>query len=164
MKVVSEQRRVSARERARAWYWKNRERSLAASWQWAEKNRELIRARTRRWRADNPERARENDAKKRANRSPAYLESRRIDEQNRRARIKLAGGRLSKGLSERLLQSQSWSCVYCHADLRLGFHLDHVIPIFLGGKNEDGNIQLLCPTCNRRKHTKRHEEFLAVLG
>jgi 5-methylcytosine-specific restriction endonuclease McrA len=32
-----------------------------------------------------------------------------------------------------------------------GLHLDHILPEFMGGTAEPENLQLLCPTCNRRK-------------
>jgi len=106
------------------------------------------------WRAENPERARANDARKRANKSPEYLEKRRIDEQNRRARIRANGGRLSKGLGARLFALQLGHCVYCKRSLESAYEMDHIVPLARGGKNVDENIQLLCPPCNRRKHTK----------
>ncbi len=156
---LSEQQKQRSRDRAKAWHWANRDRAIAASRQWAEKNREIARERTKKWRVLNPERARVNDAQKRANRSPAYLEKRRIDEQNRRARIKANGGKLSRDIAQRLLVDQKHSCNYCAADISTKFHLDHIVAIAVGGKNTDENIQLLCPSCNRRKHIKSHEEF-----
>lgn len=41
-----------------------------------------------------------------------------------------------------------------------GFHIDHFVPLALGGKNEDWNILLTCPTCNGRKHAKHPAQFL----
>lgn len=162
-RAISEEQKQRARERAKAWHWANRDRANAASLAWAEKNRLRARERTLRWRAENPERARENDAKKRANRSPEYLERRRIDEQNRRARIKAAGGVLSKGLGKRLFDAQEGKCIYCRCDISAGFELDHIVALAVGGKHEDANIQLLCKACNRKKHTKTHEEFVSMI-
>lgn len=158
-RAVTPEQKERARARAKAWHWANRDRALQTSRAWAQRHREVARERTLRWRAENPERARANDAKKRANRSAEYLEKRRIDEQNRRARIKANGGRLSKGLATRLLEKQRGLCVYCAGSIAEAFHMDHIMPIALGGPNEDENIQLLCPPCNRRKHSKHPNEF-----
>lgn len=34
------------------------------------------------------------------------------------------------------------------------FHIDHIVPVSKGGKNEIGNIQCLCPVCNLKKSNK----------
>lgn len=43
-------------------------------------------------------------------------------------------------------------CLACHQSRRLT--ADHVVPLSLGGKNDIGNIQPLCRTCNARKHNR----------
>ena len=44
-------------------------------------------------------------------------------------------------------------CVYCGSDKNL--HYDHIIPFSRGGSSTTAaNIQLLCSTCNLRKHDK----------
>lgn len=81
-------------------------------------------------------------------------------------RLKAAGaGRLSAGLAKRLLELQRGQCPYCKADIRAGgYHLDHLVPLSAGGLNKDGNIQLLCKTCNLRKGSKLPGEFAQRLG
>ena len=74
------------------------------------------------------------------------------------------GGAISSGLSARLLKAQRGKCVYCRDDIRAGFHLDHIQPIALGGRNEDSNIQLLCRGCNLKKGAKPPEVFAQRLG
>ena len=34
------------------------------------------------------------------------------------------------------------------------FEVDHVVPRSKGGEDVDNNLQLLCPTCNRRKGSR----------
>lgn len=34
-----------------------------------------------------------------------------------------------------------------------GFDLDHVVPRFLGGSNEDDNLRVCCASCNAKKGT-----------
>lgn len=74
--------------------------------------------------------------------------------QNRRAREKKVGGKLSKDLAERLMLAQNGKCACCGATLDTGYHLDHIKPIAKGGANEDWNIQLLTPRCNQKKGAK----------
>lgn len=89
----------------------------------------------------------------------AYKEKNRdkinVHKQNRRARKNAAGGRLSHGIRAKLMTLQRGKCAECAADLKqTGSHLDHIMPLALGGAHEDANIQLLCPDCNRRKNAK----------
>lgn len=83
----------------------------------------------------------------------------------RRARKANCEGKLSRGIRKRLLIEQRGLCVYCKADLHsTGCHLDHLIPLALGGPNTDNNIQLTCPTCNQRKHKKHPIDFAFDMG
>lgn len=59
-----------------------------------------------------------------------------------------------------MLEHQNNKCVYCRTDISSIYHVDHIVPISKGGSNYLENIQLLCPTCNMRKHTTDHETFL----
>jgi len=73
-------------------------------------------------------------------------------------------GTLSPHLAEFLMEEQGGKCAYCFANLlKTGFHMDHYIPVVLGGRNEDFNIQLTCPTCNLRKNNKHPLDFLKVI-
>lgn len=71
---------------------------------------------------------------------------------------------MSKGLAALLLHRQEGKCVYCSVGIEAKFNLDHIVAIAVGGKNEDSNIQLLCPTCNRKKHIKSHQEFEKLIS
>ena len=74
-------------------------------------------------------------------------------------------GKLTQGITSKLMTLQKHQCAACHCDLNLyGFHKDHIYPLALGGKNVDLNIQLLCPTCNRKKCAKHPVEFMQSIG
>jgi 5-methylcytosine-specific restriction endonuclease McrA len=85
--------------------------------------------------------------------------------ENKRVRKKQGAGRLSRGLPALLLAEQGGKCPYCYGSLGdLGYHLDHYMPLALGGPNEDNNIQLTCPPCNSAKRAKHPDDFLRELG
>jgi len=69
-------------------------------------------------------------------------------------------GRLPKGTVKNKIISQNYLCVYCKLDIKEKYHVDHIVPLAKGGKHEPSNIQILCPSCNVKKWTKSHEEFL----
>ena len=88
----------------------------------------------------------------------------RIISQNRRARKLSNGGKLSQGLADKLLKIQGWKCNYCKIDLGDDFHMDHIMPLKLGGQNTDDNIQILCPYCNCSKGAKHPLTFMQENG
>jgi len=53
-----------------------------------------------------------------------------------------------------ILKLQKGKCCDCGRCLKKGYHVDHIMPLSLGGDNSRANIQCLCPTCNVRKHNK----------
>ena len=84
--------------------------------------------------------------------------------QNRRALKKKAGGNISRDLSARLLVLQKGKCACCGNNLGTDFHLDHIMPLALGGSNTDGNIQLLRAICNLQKNAKHPVDFMQSRG
>ena len=57
---------------------------------------------------------------------------------------------------ERMMREQGGACAArgCGRMLSEGRHLDHIMPLKLGGTHEPSNVQLLCPTCNMEKGSK----------
>ncbi|MGP1677876.1 MAG: HNH endonuclease signature motif containing protein [Burkholderiales bacterium] len=89
----------------------------------------------------------------------------RIYRQNRDRREKVDAGVLSVGLVRKLLLLQSSKCACCRVDLgKTKYHLDHVMPIALGGEHADSNMQILCATCNLSKSAKHPVEFMQQRG
>lgn len=128
------------------------------------------------WRKANKERKRKQDAARRAadpEKSRAYSKKYRLEHpeadvvkaHNRRVRKINNGGKLSKGIIQKLLALQRGKCAICKKSLkRTGFHLDHIVPICRGGKNTDSNTQLTCPTCNMKKGGKDPIRFMQEQG
>ena len=64
---------------------------------------------------------------------------------------RLRGWKLQQ-LWRRLLRENPL-CVKCEerGEVRAATELDHVVPLFKGGGNEEANLQLLCAECHREK-------------
>lgn len=83
---------------------------------------------------------------------------------NRRATIKGLEGTHSPQDIEELWTEQTGRCAYCKNILVNGFHVDHIVATSKGGRNDKSNLQLTCQTCNLRKWSKDHEEFLKQIA
>lgn len=119
-----------------------------------------VKAKSAAYRAENPESTRAViSAWNKAN-----PEARRIYNQNRRARQEQAGGKLSKNIAKKLFKLQKGKCACCMQPLGDDFHMDHIMPIALGGSNTDDNMQLLRKECNLQKQAKHPIDFMQSRG
>lgn len=123
-------------------------------------NPEKFKVRAAAWRLANPDKVKAKDAEYYA----AHPEAGRIKGQNRRARKRNVGGALSKGLAVKLFKLQRGKCPCCGLPLGSDFHLDHKMPLALGGSNTDENIQLLRKRCNSQKHAAHPVDFMQSRG
>ena len=66
------------------------------------------------------------------------------------------GGSFTPAQIDDLYRMQKGLCAEpsCRCRLRGKYHIDHIIPLDLGGTSWITNLQLLCPSCNRRKSNK----------
>lgn len=110
-------------------------------------NKDAVNARVVQWQALNPEKVRANK-RRWEQRNPQALIARA---HRYKARKKKGEGSYHPSDITALLRIQRGECVGCHADIRGRFHIDHIIPLAKKGSNFCGNLQLLCPHCNRRK-------------
>lgn len=97
-------------------------------------NRERLIAASAQWVAANPERA-------------------QMLRRARRARIRSNPGSVGVGLKDwrKLVARYRNCCAYC-GTLADVVHMDHVIPLALGGRHAIGNVLPACPECNNSKH------------
>lgn len=137
--------RESERLRVAAYVAANREKVRLSKASYSARNSEAAVARVKEWRKKNPL-------------------AQRIQGHNRRAKQRENGGSLTKGLSVKLFQLQRGKCACCGMSLGDDYQLDHIMPIALGGANEDWNIQLLRKTCNRQKSAKHPVVFMQERG
>lgn len=136
------------REWRRAWNKKNPERQIAASARYYADNAERLRSRARAWFAANPERASAQSKKWFA----ANPEMVRIYQANRRARINAAEGTHTPADIQRIGNAQRWKCHWCGKPTKRKYHVDHIMPLVLGGTNWPKNLAITCARCNQRKH------------
>ena len=128
----------------------------AANVAYKEKHRDELAAR----RSADPEKSRAYNASYRA----AHPGRHRIYDQNKRVLRANAVGRLSVGLSEKLFRLQRGKCPCCAEPLGDDYHMDHKMPLALGGTNTDDNMQLLRAVCNMQKHAKHPVDFMQSRG
>jgi 5-methylcytosine-specific restriction endonuclease McrA len=158
-----------------AWRTKNSERVAQNKLAYQQTNRAVLTQKSAQWRTENPERFLQQVAAWRAA-NPEKIkaanaafrlnnpEARKTHHQNRRARKKLAGGKLSSGLVRKLFDLQRGKCACCKQPLGNDYHLDHIFPLALGGSNTDYNMQLLRARCNMEKKAKHPVDFMQQRG
>lgn len=157
------------------YYAENAKRSNEANAKWRKENPLKEKERKKAYRAANPEKCKqiqinysENNKEKIKARKAKYvaenLELSRVHNNNRRARKKASGGSISKGLTEKLFLLQKGRCACCGVPLEDDYHIDHIVPLYLGGSNSDENIQLLRSICNLQKGKKHPVDFMQSKG
>lgn len=114
----------------------NRDKISAAEKEYYEKNKEYVSQRQRLYALNNPHVQANVHAKRRS---------------------RIGNDKLSSGVFTKLFVNQLGFCNGCHTDLsgnRKSVHIDHIMPLALGGRNIDENVQLLCARCNQTKSAK----------
>lgn len=69
----------------------------------------------------------------------------------------MARAKISKALKDQVTDRANGCCEFCRAQLQFSanrFHVEHHIPISLGGANTTDNLTLACPDCNLHKSDK----------
>ena len=144
------------RDYARRWRAQNPDLHKERGREWYERRKEHVRARSRAWQQDNKERAYERVKNWKQN-NPDRLKKIKLRSAHKR---RSAFGTLSRDITDRLFEQQKGLCACCGTSLRGGFHLDHILPLALGGTNTDDNVQLLTPTCNLKKGAKHPDAYM----
>ena len=165
-----------AKQRVRDWGEKNTEKKKEAAKAYREKNAKVLAKKSSEWAKANPDRVNKKNKRWRdANTESIKLKNARwaaankdllkTYKHNRRARIVGNGGSISRGLENVLLARQKGKCACCLVSVGgKKYHLDHILPLALGGENTDNNIQILCPSCNLQKSAKHPIVFMQSKG
>lgn len=130
---------------AKKWRLSNQGKERAWKEEYYKENSERLKNAATKWRLENPEK-------------------RKVYTNNRRKLVKENGGTLSSDISLKLLKIQKGLCACCRKPLGREYHLDHIMPLSLGGSNTDDNMQLLTAKCNMQKHAKHPIDFMQSRG
>ena len=129
---------------------------------YAIENKDAIAEAKRKYREKNLDSIREKVAKNRA--AGKFLAHNKQGKARRRARRLSAGGFHSVKDIRNLKVIQKGKCAVCRTSIVEKYHLDHIMPLALGGDNSKENLQLLCPTCNLQKGAKHPIDFMKSKG
>ena len=151
------------------WQTHNAERFRDANMKWKREHKKQRAEESKRWAKTYPEKKRKTLAAWRE-KNPDYgknwwknnKDKRRNYAHIRRARTIDNGGNLTVEEWNAILDFYGHKCLCCgRGDVKLT--IDHVIPVFHGGKHSADNVQPLCGPCNSRKKDKhidyRKEHF-----
>jgi len=94
--------------------------------------------------------------------------NRRISERIKSSRRRLLARNTYKKYNAKDIQAlkekQLNKCIYCKKDIKNKYHIDHYEPLSKGGADSIENIQILCPSCNMKKHNKDPLVFAMNIG
>lgn len=159
--------RADVKERMRGysaeWYRQNKGRLKAVRHAWYLKNKiehnanskKTFEANKEHWIRVNREWARTHREKMRG-----YT---KVSDAIRRNAIRASSGTYTAKDIKYLAKSQRGLCTVCREPFGK-YHVDHIVPLSRGGTNDKHNIQLLCASCNIKKHAKDPIEFMQSRG
>lgn len=168
LSLGSKERYLKNREiiliRRREKYAENRDLLIERERAYRERNKEEISKKARGRYSANPQIKKERQQKYRK-KNPEKIAER---DRNRRARsLRAEGSHTNKDIAS-IFERQRGLCVSCESVLiKSGsgkMHVDHIMPLYLGGSNWPNNIQLLCPSCNASKGAMHPLDWAARQG
>lgn len=150
--------------RQKNWYQENIEK-LSKKWiAYGAENKEKINKKSREWYKKNKSRVSENGKAWRVANPDAKAAACR----NRRRIKYMAEGTHSASDIRTIFDNQRGLCANCKTKLfKSGtkkYHVDHIMPLKLGGSNWPANLQCLCPSCNLSKGAKHPDDWAAENG
>lgn len=142
-------------------YRERREELLEQQRLYYEKNKGSVKAYQRRYAKENPDKVNALARKYRK----ANPEAGAVKTRNRRALKRSAPGHHKLSDTRAIFARQGGLCAYCRADLTQCIkHLDHRMPLALGGSNWPDNLQWLCAPCNLAKGAQHPDLFEATMS
>jgi hypothetical protein len=127
--------------RSKKWRLQNPEKKVALNKKWRLENLEKKAAHNKKWRLENPDKVLAFNRNYRARKNQAE------------------GSHTAEDVAD-IISKQNELCFWCNTKLEQ-IHIDHIIPLIKGGRNDASNLVASCPSCNCSKGAKLPEEFLA---
>lgn len=149
-----------SRKEYRAYRVANPEKTRAAQQKWREKNKDKLRE----YESARHKSRTDSDKERRSKWVKENAEKFRMYASNRRAKKLVHAKTLTQDFICYLYKLQRGKCACCGLPLGDNYHIDHIMPLALGGTHEERNIQLLRSTCNQEKHAKHPIEFMQQRG
>lgn len=141
----NEANREKVKESARRYYEENRGKERERNLRYNEAHREKRRDYERRWREANPEKHAERSARRRAREAGAPV----VELLDRVA----------------IIARDKSTCHICGKRCKPAeLHLDHLVPISLGGEHSARNVRVACRDCNLRKGARAANDQLMMVG
>jgi len=134
-------------------------KTSATTKNWKLSNPDKVKADNKAWGLANPDKVKAKYKKY----QQATLDKGAAKTHKRRALKLNSGGTYAVKDIRLLIETQQSKCVYCKVELILEgkgkYHIDHIMPLFLGGTNYPINLQALCPSCNMRKGKQHPDDY-----
>lgn len=127
--------------------------------EWRKKNADKIKKSWQKYKEEHKDRLKENRRKY----EEKFPERVRAGKHTRRARLLDLDSKIDPDYIKFLRIAQNMKCNYCNETMEK-YQIDHIFPIAKGGNNDNSNLQLLCPSCNRKKGSKTDSEFREYLN
>jgi len=120
----------------------------------SKENPEKIRATNQIWYQKNKEKQKEY--RKERQKNPSHRANKAKAQRMRKARIRAATDYHDKDIAKIYQSAINWeiklqACIYCDDPLEIKMHVDHIIPLKLGGKHISSNLQILSARDNLKK-------------
>lgn len=149
------ERKEKKRKYHNEWREKNRETVTENNRRYVEKNRDKVNQRNREWHKRNPEYARQKSAQRRAMKKETM-----VGEVPTRIDILVRQG----GMCANCKSKEEEIAPHIMKGHLVRWHVDHIMPLALGGTHTADNVQVLCARCNYDKGSKHPIDFAHEQG
>lgn len=141
---------------SKVYYESNKEKITKRIGIYQKKNKDYLSAYNKKWKLEHPEKT-AFIKKKWGNKNVDKILA--INRNYRARKSKAEGSHTAEDVAK-IISKQNKLCFWCDTELEK-IHIDHIIPLVKGGRNDESNLVASCPSCNCSKGSKLPEEFIA---